>query len=192
MRVFSTGLGSNDIELQINDRSDVDDGVALVQTIVDYVESSKRMLKNGETFAYGFWLIRFDRGAERFSISEYSSDASSFVRGADLAIRLWRDQHAVCRAFSAPFDPPRADQLVATSKGVHEGDVVQGVRYEAPEHMSGWYLTTGRYDGNVDSLMVEHLYHVLDRRPDLARYVALPPGYRFDTTSGDDDVWLDD
>lgn len=34
-----------------------------------------------------------------------------------------------------PFPAP--DQLVVMSEGVYEGDVVEGVRYPSPEHMSG-------------------------------------------------------
>jgi hypothetical protein len=36
----------------------------------------------------------------------------------------------------------------------------------------------------------EHLYHVTAARPDLAEYVALPYGFRFDLSQGQD-VWFD-
>jgi hypothetical protein len=36
----------------------------------------------------------------------------------------------------------------------------------------------------------EHLYHVTSRRPDLARYVVLPFGFRLDLSNGER-VWLD-
>jgi hypothetical protein len=74
---------------------------------------------------------------------------------------------------------------------VLQGDVVQGVRYPSPEHMSGWWITTDRYDGDIRSLTQEHLYHLTAARPDLARYLALPFGFRFDQASGED-VWFDE
>jgi hypothetical protein len=57
--------------------------------------------------------------------------------------------------------------------------------------MSGWWITTDRYDGNVTSLKQEHLYHVTARRPDLAPYIALPYGFRFDFAARED-VWFDE
>lgn len=98
-------------------------------------------------------------------------------------------QQALCVRYGATFTPPTAEQMCAISDGVYEGDPVQGVRYEAPAHMSGWYLTTERYNGDHTTLLVEHIAHVVERRPDVAVFLALPPGYRFDTTGGD--AWQD-
>ena len=189
--VFSMGLGKSDVKLTVPDESWIEDGKALIRTIINYVEDTRKQLGAGETFGYGYWLVRFEESpSERLAISEYSADASGFVPGANLALRYWREQHEVCDRFAAQYTPPRADQMVAISVGVYEGDAVQGVRYAAPDHMTGWYLTTERFDGDVNTLTVEHLYHLTATRPDLARYVALPPGYCFDTTTGED-VWFD-
>jgi hypothetical protein len=56
----------------------------------------------------------------------------------------------------------------------------QGVRYAMERAMSGWVLSTDRYDGDVRSLRVEHAYHITASRPDLACFLALPFGYWFD------------
>jgi hypothetical protein len=45
--------------------------------------------------------------------------------------------------------------------------------------MSGWYLSTDRYDGNARSLRTIHAYHVVLARPDVARFLALEPGFFF-------------
>ena len=57
--------------------------------------------------------------------------------------------------------------------------------------MSGWWLTTDRYDGNAKSLRTEHLYHVTAARQDLSRYLALPYGFRFDLSKGES-VWFEE
>jgi len=57
--------------------------------------------------------------------------------------------------------------------------------------MSGWWITTKLYDGDVKSLKHEHTYHVTAARPDLAKYLALPDGFRFDL-SRIEDVWRDE
>jgi hypothetical protein len=97
-----------------------------------------------------------------------------------------------CERLHAEFRPPSPDQLVVISVGVLEGDGgVQGVRYPSPEHMSGWWLTTSRYDGNPDSLKTIHACHVMNARPELAHLMALPYGFRFDLSHGED-IWFDE
>ena len=45
--------------------------------------------------------------------------------------------------------------------------------------MSGWYLSTDRYNGDVKTMRTVHLLHVLTLRLDLARFVALSPDFFF-------------
>jgi hypothetical protein len=82
---------------------------------------------------------------------------------------------------------PKPDQLVVISDGVFEGDIVEGVRYPSPQHMSGRWLTTDRYNGDIKSLRTVHFHHVTESRPDLMGFLKLPFGYRF--FSGD--AWFD-
>ncbi len=100
-------------------------------------------------------------------------------------------QRATCKRYGAPYAPVSDAQLCAVSDGVYEGDAVQGVRYSAPEHMSGWYITTARYNGDHLSLRVEHVAHVVEARPDIAPLLALPPGYRFDIAHASVRAWRD-
>lgn len=179
-------LGQQEVRLHFNEPALDAAALALIDTVEQYVRSAKKQIRGNETMAFGYWLVKFmqsDR-PEVLDVWEYNAAATEFVSGANLALRYWAEQHAVCERAQAPFSPPRPDRHAAVSAGVLEGDAVQGVRYPAPEHMSGWYLTTARYDGNVASLKVMHLYHVTAARPDLARFIALPPGYRFDSGTG--------
>jgi hypothetical protein len=73
--------------------------------------------------------------------------------------------------------------MVAVSEGVFEGRDVEAMRYPAPEHMSGWWTTTDLYDGNVESIRTEHAYHLVEHRPELVQYLALPPGFWLRTGS---------
>ena len=101
-------------------------------------------------------------------------------------------QRLTCERFGAAFSPPRPEQLCAVSVGVFDGDSVQGVRYHAPSHMSGWYLTTARYNGDHQTLTVEHVGHLIESRPDVAELLALPPGFRFELgQEGAAAAWFD-
>ncbi|MFZ3286876.1 MAG: hypothetical protein WA191_08510 [Telluria sp.] len=143
-------------------------------------------IRPDETLGYGYWITKAvanDRGYLEFW--EYTPEASHYVPGVSNTLRYWHDQHQVCERASSVFAPPKADQMIVISDGVYEGDHVQGVRYPSPPHMSGWWLTTDRYDGNADSLKTVHLYHLTERRPDLTKFIALSPGYRFYSDNGE-------
>ncbi|CAM2986386.1 immunity protein Imm33 domain-containing protein [Komagataeibacter xylinus] len=101
--------------------------------------------------------------------------------GVDACVTYREEQHATCRTVQATFTPPEPEQLIVIFDRVHEGDEVQGVRHASPPHMSGWWITTDRYDDDIASLKTVHACHVTTARPELARYLALPPRWRFDT-----------
>lgn len=152
---------------------------AFVQFAAEYIESG-HPIKPGEMLGYGYWITKAvadDKG--RLCFWEYTPDAVEYVPGVSNAVRYWRDQHRVCERASSLFCPPNAGQMVVISDGVIEGDAVQGVRYPSPSHMSGWWITTDRYDGNVSSLRTVHAYHLTAARPDLAAFLGLATGYRF-------------
>jgi hypothetical protein len=57
--------------------------------------------------------------------------------------------------------------------------------------MSGWWITTDLYDGDVKSLRNEHTYRLIATRPELAKYLALPDGFRFNLPVVEE-VWFDE
>ena len=135
---------------------------------------------SAEPFSYGYWQLRIvDEDREHERLQEKTSDGSEFVSWIRNAPSYWHAQHEACDRARSPFAPPRLDQLVAISEGVLSSEPVEGVRYNAPDHMTGWYLTTDKYDGDVSTLVLEHVVHVTHARPDLAPLIALAPGFRF-------------
>jgi hypothetical protein len=102
------------------------------------------------------------------------------------------EQKETCEQHKVSPVPPYPDQMIVVSDGVLEGDPVEGVRYPSPDHMSGWWLTTSKYNGNSDSLKTEHAYHVYEKRPDLIKFLALPHGYRFMENKEKHDIWFDE
>jgi hypothetical protein len=105
---------------------------------------------------------------------------------------LNENQKACCNHYNADFIPPNQDQMVAISEGVLSGALeIEGVRYPSPEHMSGWWLTTDLYNGDVNSLKTVHFSHVAEARPEIAQYMALPFGYRFVLGGKSEHVWFD-
>ncbi len=156
-----------------------------------YILRAKVTIRDGETLAYGYWLTKFVAvNAGNLDVWEYASSGTHFSPGATLTLTYWREQHAICEKAGTEFRPPRPDELAAVSPAVLEGASVQGVRYPSPAPMSGWWITADDYTGDIKMLGTEHLYHLTDLRPDLARYLALPQGFRFDLANYED-VWFD-
>lgn len=184
-------LGRQEIELHLTEVSLIEEGESLLQCLADYVRSGERKLHDGETVSYGYWLLKVQATADgSLELFERRPNGDGYVRGATFTLRCWRDQRRVCAQVDAEFKPPRPDALVAVAEGVLEGDPVDGVRYEAPAHMSGWWLFTARYKGDTRTIKTEHLYHITAGRPDLTSFLALPPGFRFSQQAGDR-VWFD-
>lgn len=160
-----------------------------VQYIAQYLTAGN-MIRPGETVKYGYWLTKAELDdRNRLVFWECNPETTDFVFGVSAAVTHWRDQHQICRKVGAAFDPPALDQMVVISDGVYEGDEVEGVRYPSPIHMSGWWLTTDRFNGDTSTLKTVHAHHVSARRPDLTQFLALPFGYRF--FSPQSDVWFD-
>lgn len=100
-------------------------------------------------------------------------------------------QKECCDNYQSEFKPVDLEQLVVISEGVYEGLPVEGVRYPSPSHMSGWWLTTDEYDGNVETLKTVHFQHIIEKRPEIAIYMGLKNGYRFLLGSKNESVWFD-
>ncbi len=184
--------GHSEISVDV-DAGLIEESKQFLKYVSDYLSGSGKQLKSGESIAYGYWLVKFQEVEQEDHLEtwEYSADASTFVKGGNLTLGYWRDQHLVCYQQNAVFSPPRPDKLAVVSAGVLEGLPVQGIRYPSPDHMSGWWMTTDLYDGDIKSLHHEHTYHVTAMRPDLAKYLALPHGFRFNFSVAEE-VWFDD
>ena len=102
-------------------------------------------------------------------------------------------QEKCCSHYKVKPDFISETQMIVISKGIYEGVVpVEVVRYASPKHMSGWWLTTDDYNGDTNSLVTVHYKHILDKRPELAIYMALPVGYRFLLGGESEHVWFDE
>jgi len=187
-----SAAGQSEIRVEVFDPELIGEAEEFLNYVSHYVTTSQKRISPGETMAYGYWLVKFhSANQDVLDTWEYKPDASDFTKGANLTLRYWRDQHIICKLHDAEFKPPRPDKLTVISAGVLEGAPVEGVRYPSPDHMSGWWITTDQYNGDIKTLKHQHTYHVTAARPELAKYLALPDGFRFNL-SGTEDVWLDE
>lgn len=193
-RVTTSGLaaiGQAELTLCVRASDLLPEATAFLTFVAEYIKQTSARIRSGQTLNYGYWLVRFDEcenGA--LDVSEYEETFSELRPGADRALRYWRDQRKVCIDNGSEFDPPNPGTLTSVSAGVMEGGAVRAVRYRPNDGMSGWIIVTDQYDGDVASLMNHHTYHLTAARPDIAKYLALTYGFRFDQPSGGR-VWFD-
>lgn len=183
--------GQREIYVEVNSPALEPAGREFLEFVAGYICDSGRKILAGETFPYGYWLVRFEERDDWLETWEYNAAATEFIPGASLTLTYWLDQHRICDRFRASFLPPRPDRLTVVDAGVLEGLPVQAVRYPSPEHMSGWWITTSKYNGDVNTLLREHTYHITAARPDIAPYLALPYGFRFELGESYSNAWLD-
>jgi hypothetical protein len=183
--------GRAELRVHVGGASLLGEGESFLRFVADYLFRQDARIKPGETLNYGYWLVKFQEASENLlEVWEYNPNATEFVLGGSLTLRYWQEQHRICKLYGADFAPPRPDKLTSVSEGVMEGLPVQAVRYPWQEHMSGWLLVTERWDESIKSLTNHHTYHVTAARPDVAPFIALPVGFRFDLTSGQR-AWID-
>jgi hypothetical protein len=147
---------------------------------------------HGTTVQCGFWPVRFDQeGAGKLVVHEPDKNNEKWVRGASHALWLWKEQLAVCREAGSVFEPAIPKSFSACSAGVLDSsEAVSGVRYIYSGERSGWFLSTRLHETNPDAVKMIHTYHVVGARPEVAKFLALAPGFCFDQQSGR--TWLDE
>lgn len=184
LSVCTRGLLSREqpeLRIRVDSIELVKDAEAFLRFVLNYLDETGRRIRASETLGYGYWTVKFQQvRPDLLEVWEYDAEATELRPGGSLALRYWKEQHMICNANGADFSPPNPEDLTAVSKGVMEGAPVQATRYPLAEPMSGWIIVTDEYDGKVESLKTHHTYHITAKRPELAKYLALPPGFCMD------------
>ncbi|RKT01033.1 immunity protein Imm33 domain-containing protein [Chryseobacterium defluvii] len=170
-----------------------DDYIDVIKYIIDYIIENKPIISENQNIGYYSWLLQFRlENKNYFDLYEVNSDGNDFNKGCDIAISITRSQSELCSHYGLPAQFPNFNQMIVISDGVYEGKDIEGIRYESPEHMSGWWLITDDYDNNIESLKTVHFHHVVFTRPDILKYLSLPFGYRFLMQNGNVEVYKND
>lgn len=179
-----------DISTTIDNPGLEEAAIDFIEWVVRYVEAGFKIASE-ETLGYGCWITKMHLSDRRELVFfEQEPKTGAYVPGISTTLQLWSEQQALCARAGADYVAPTFDQMIVISDGVIEGDAAEGVRYPSPEHMSGWWITTDRFNDDIKTLKTVHRQHVAINRPDLVKYLGLPFGYRFHGPT--DDVWADE
>jgi hypothetical protein len=165
----------------------VDAGLQYAQTLVAYVHDTERRIVAGEKVACGSWMLRFVSARDgKLEAQEADLSSGDYVPGATTALRYWMEQHAICHAAGATFDPFGLNERVAVSNDLRDAApeaVIEGLRYPSGSGRVALYLLGPAFEGDYDrNVTVHHAYHIMERLPQIVPYLGLPAGYCFFTS----------
>ncbi|GEN73832.1 immunity protein Imm33 domain-containing protein [Chryseobacterium lathyri] len=163
--------------------------IDVIKYIIDYIVDNKPIISENQNIGYYSWLLQFRLSEDNyFDIYEVNSNGSDFNKGCDVAISAVREQSEMCWQQNLIPLFPNFNQSVVISDGVYDGKDIEGIRYDAPQDESGWYLIADDYNEDIKTLKMVHFYHVAFARPDILKYLALPFGYRFIMKGGNIEI----
>ncbi len=192
---FTTQGIDLDYEIRLKKTTHNDeDYIYVLKYIIDYIVGQAPTIVDGQSIAFNSWILKFRLSKENhiYDLYELNQHGTEFVEGVDFSINLMRSQMVVCEKYDSKFKFPFLNQKVVISDGVMDDYPVEAVRYESPEHMTGWWITTDLYNDDVNSLKHVDLSELILKRPDLIKYLALQDGFRFFKSETDYDIWFDD
>ena len=185
--VRTIGLGASagfELELYVSERGLLDACGNLALCLADYFATSSKAVHTGDRVDWASSLLVVQRLTGAFvTLDELRYDGKTVTKGVDQCVSIWSEQSRICEENGSRFMSCRYGDKIAVSPDVLDrSEDIEGVRYPARAPMSGWWLFTQSYDGSADdfrSMTPMHVFHVLDRRPDLATYFGLDVGYAF-------------
>jgi len=101
-------------------------------------------------------------------------------------------QRAVCQQYSAPFSNAADDSICGVAISTLSLRPLNGLRHPLSADTSGWYVWGGEFSDRVDFFQPMHTKHFRESCPQIVKFLGLPPGYRFLTHDGQEDVWFDE
>ena len=108
-------------------------------------------------------------------------------------MEICKEQELLCQKYGViPFAAP-ISLKVGISLNVKDGTIIplNGLRHQPEGDTTGWYIWAGiEYSYDADFFVPLHVEHLSIWRPEIIKFLALPPGYRF-LLGEYEDVWFD-
>ena len=101
-------------------------------------------------------------------------------------------QKEVCAKYNSKWRPINKKSTIAISENINFKKL-NGLRHKTGKGKVCWYIWSGKYSEEADFFNPICADHLLQKRPELIKYLALDEGFRFlITESGYEDVWFDE
>lgn len=102
-------------------------------------------------------------------------------------------QLQICRKYGVDCVPPDLNLRLGVADNFFSGTLpLNGLRHLPEADTCGWYLWAGEEISTaIDFFKPLHVSHLIDRNAVIARYLGLPPGWRFLLAKDYEDAWFD-
>ena len=101
-------------------------------------------------------------------------------------------QKEICVTNNSQWKPINKKLRVGVSTNLDK-DPINGLRHPGEKGTTGWFIWTGDYSEREDFFQPICAEHLLQKRPDIIKYLGLDVGYRFlSDKKGFEDIWYDE
>lgn len=103
-----------------------------------------------------------------------------------------QSQKEICIKYGAIPYPPKSEDKLGIATDTIGTLPINGLRHNPENGNCGWYIWCGgELSEDPEFFKPVHISHVPKYLPEIERFLALPPGYRFLIAGAHEDVWYD-
>jgi hypothetical protein len=105
------------------------------------------------------------------------------------------DQKSLCKKVGVKFVPSDLDFKIGLADNVFSESIpVNGLRHNIEGVGTGWFIWSGENFSNAPDFFKPHcVKHLIELKPEIIKYLGLPPGHRFlIDNKGYEDIWFDE
>lgn len=103
-------------------------------------------------------------------------------------------QKDICQKYNVDWVSADKELIIGLADNILTSMIpINGLRHPVEKGTTGWYIWAGQeFSHDADFFKPYHLEHVINLKPEIIKYLGLPPGYRF-LIDGKDyvDIWFD-
>ena len=111
-------------------------------------------------------------------------------------MEIIEEQIQICKKYNVDFIESPLDFKVGINTNVKDLNLfpINGLRHTPQGDTTGWYIWSGdEFNEDPDFFVPLHTEHLKEWRPEIIKFLALPPGYRFLIGENNyEDVWFDE
>lgn len=102
-----------------------------------------------------------------------------------------KEQKKICKKYDSLWKPINKDFKVGISTELNS-EPLNGLRHNPEDGTTGWFIWSGEYEEREDFFKPICAEHLLEKKPEIIKYLGLDVGFRFLTGKENyEDVWFD-